>query len=70
MLQEYRLQPLQEYHANDLRYKCHLLSEFITKTMETWEEPTNSMKRVDQVTKDLRQVGTTVDDEYKYVVVS
>ena len=38
--------------------------------METWEEPTNSMKRVDQVTKDLGQVRTTVDDGYKHVVVS
>ena len=50
--------------------KCHLLSEFTTETMETWEEPTNSMKRVDQVTNDLRQVGTTVDKENKHVVAS
>ena len=37
--------------------------------METLEESTEVMRRVDQVNKELPQVGRTVDDEKKHVVV-
>ena len=36
--------------------------------METLEESTEVMRRVDQVNKELPQVGRTVDDEKKHVV--
>ena len=47
------------------------MSRGFTKTkMETLEEPTEVMRRMDQVNKELSQVGKTVDDEKKHVVVS
>ena len=44
--------------------------EFTKTKMETLEEPTDVMTRMDQVNKELPQIGGTVDDEKKHVVVS
>ena len=47
-----------------------MLREFTKTKMETLEEPTEVMRRMDQVNKELPQVGRTVDDEKKNIVVS
>ena len=50
---KYRLQLLQRYHANGLKDKCHLLSEFIATKIETWEEPMKVMRGGDRIAKEL-----------------
>ena len=45
-----------------------MLSEFTKTKMETLEKPTEVMTRMDQVNKELPQVGGTVDDDKKHVV--
>ena len=37
--------------------------------METLEEPTKAIRRVDQVAKKLPKVGRTVEDDQKHVVL-
>ena len=47
-----------------------MLREFTKTKMEALGEPAEVMRRTDQVNKELQQVGRTVDDEKKHVVVS